>query len=386
MFGYIYLTTNKVNGKKYIGKKQSDVFVPDYHGSGRYIRNALSKYGEDNFETVLIEECENLEQLNAAEKRHIALRDAVKSDEFYNISPGGEGGNVIAGWSGDQLKEFKLKMSNITKGKVAVIRDGVMKRIDRSEVGEYIHNGWCYGVIPPTDEQKQKQRRSMIGTRYMTNGESNVAVKEYDSNTIQQYLSQGYVFGRTKTERELQALARRREQQETRKREKEEEIQRYLSTNPRCERCGEVITQYIGSGRFCSNRCAVTHPHTNETKEKLRQLNLQGVCGRKGAKQSEEEKQKHREAMKRYYENGTYIWMTDGVKTVRVLSEEEQFYASKGFRRGRKTATSCYEPWNKGLGMEDPRVRDNIEKRNKTMMLRYSTVNAYNIKRGDEIE
>ena len=36
MYGYIYKTTNLVNGKIYIGQKKSDVFLGDkYLGSGK---------------------------------------------------------------------------------------------------------------------------------------------------------------------------------------------------------------------------------------------------------------------------------------------------------------------------------------------------------------
>lgn len=56
MFGYIYKTTNKVDGKIYIGQKKSDRFLENtYHGSGLYLLRAMKKYGKENFETCLIE-------------------------------------------------------------------------------------------------------------------------------------------------------------------------------------------------------------------------------------------------------------------------------------------------------------------------------------------
>ena len=69
MFGYIYKTTNKINGKIYVGKKISSIFLGNkYHGSGAYIKNAIHKYGEENFETELLEEAYDLEDLNMKEK------------------------------------------------------------------------------------------------------------------------------------------------------------------------------------------------------------------------------------------------------------------------------------------------------------------------------
>ena len=38
-----------------------------------------------------------------------------------------------------------------------------------------------------------------------------------------------------------------------------------------CERCGKVMTEKFGSGRFCSRFCANSRDHSDETKDKIRQ-------------------------------------------------------------------------------------------------------------------
>ena len=40
MYGYIYKTTNLLNGRIYIGKRKGD-FDNNYFGSGRYLLNAV---------------------------------------------------------------------------------------------------------------------------------------------------------------------------------------------------------------------------------------------------------------------------------------------------------------------------------------------------------
>ena len=45
MYGYIYETTNLINGKKYIGKRVSKTFDKYYKGSGKLLRKAFTKYG-----------------------------------------------------------------------------------------------------------------------------------------------------------------------------------------------------------------------------------------------------------------------------------------------------------------------------------------------------
>lgn len=90
MIGYIYLITCTVNNKKYIGRKTSDTFLGSrYLGSGLHIKNAVQKYGRDAFEVELLEWCETAEDLIDREAFWIKHFDAVKSDNFYNHSPGG---------------------------------------------------------------------------------------------------------------------------------------------------------------------------------------------------------------------------------------------------------------------------------------------------------
>ena len=69
MYGYIYKTTNLVNGKIYIGQKKSNVFLGDkYLGSGKILKMAIEKYGKENFSVELLHESLNKLDLDAMEK------------------------------------------------------------------------------------------------------------------------------------------------------------------------------------------------------------------------------------------------------------------------------------------------------------------------------
>lgn len=110
MYGYIYLTTNLINGKKYIGKHVSSQFDPEYKGSGIYLKRAVEKYGKENFTTKIIRECYSLEELNKAEIEEIALNDAISSEEYYNLSGGGDGWS--SQWASQVFREnFHRQMS-----------------------------------------------------------------------------------------------------------------------------------------------------------------------------------------------------------------------------------------------------------------------------------
>ncbi len=111
----IYITKNKINGKKYIGKDLKN--DPKYLGSGVHFKRAILKYGVDNFIKEIIEYCDNIEQLNEKEKYWIDFFDATKSNDFYNIAKGGEGGNTISGFDENELIEYKKKISESSKNR-----------------------------------------------------------------------------------------------------------------------------------------------------------------------------------------------------------------------------------------------------------------------------
>jgi group I intron endonuclease len=88
----IYKTTNLINGKFYIGKdKHSD---PKYIGSGKILKQAIKKYGIDNFVKEIIEECYNEQQWLEREIYWIDYYNAI--NEGYNIALGGNGGDTIS--------------------------------------------------------------------------------------------------------------------------------------------------------------------------------------------------------------------------------------------------------------------------------------------------
>ncbi len=99
MYGFIYLTVNKITNKKYIGmcKKTHD---KNYLGSGKLLKNAIKKYGRENFERIILQECETFEELSLAEEHWIEKYNAVIDKNFYNLTSGGFGGNS------DYLKEY----------------------------------------------------------------------------------------------------------------------------------------------------------------------------------------------------------------------------------------------------------------------------------------
>lgn len=113
MYGYIYKTTNKINGTIYIGKRKGK-FTPSYKGSGKYLRRALNKYGEGNFSVEVIEYCETLEIQNKREQFWIAYYKNLDV-LMYNIALGGDGGDTYIGLSDEDKLERAKRQSLVTK-------------------------------------------------------------------------------------------------------------------------------------------------------------------------------------------------------------------------------------------------------------------------------
>jgi group I intron endonuclease len=78
----IYMTTNNINGKKYIGKDVKN--NPKYLGSGFDLQKAIKKYGKENFTKIILETCPNKEELWKREEYWLTLYNAKSNPEFYN--------------------------------------------------------------------------------------------------------------------------------------------------------------------------------------------------------------------------------------------------------------------------------------------------------------
>lgn len=96
MHFYIYKITNLINGKIYIGKRKTKLKIEDdfYFGSGKLIKSAIKKYGINNFKKDILEIC-NSNNLNEREIYWIEFLNSTDLKLGYNISNGGDGGDLL---------------------------------------------------------------------------------------------------------------------------------------------------------------------------------------------------------------------------------------------------------------------------------------------------
>jgi group I intron endonuclease len=124
MQAHVYLVTNVINGKQYVG--QSTV-GRNKVGHGKAITKAYQKYGKENFTYEKIcNEINNRKTLNCIEKFWIKAFNTI-APNGYNIEEGGSDKGTVAESTKQKLrklnigkvisKETRDKISNSLKGK-----------------------------------------------------------------------------------------------------------------------------------------------------------------------------------------------------------------------------------------------------------------------------
>jgi len=149
-YGFIYITTNLINGKRYLGQRSFSQGWEKYLGSGNAFKTALEKYGKENFKRDIICICESKEELNQAEYELSILLDVVKSNNWYNLV---FGGGTSRGW----------EPSVETKGKISTkAKERYSDPTNHPMYGKHMFQGELnpmYGVSPKErmDEETYKQ-------------------------------------------------------------------------------------------------------------------------------------------------------------------------------------------------------------------------------------
>jgi group I intron endonuclease len=177
----VYEIRNKINNKIYVGKyskcnTNSEFQKTKYWGSGKYIKNAIQKYGIENFErNVIVENISDSNEWNNLEVLWVKNKNS-KYPNGYNLTDGGDGN---LGWhpseetkrkqrkphlsmQGKPLPEIhRKKISDSGKGKHFASEETKRKmRENHADFsGEKHHN---YGK-PMSEEQKEKIKLSLKG-------------------------------------------------------------------------------------------------------------------------------------------------------------------------------------------------------------------------------
>lgn len=183
----LYITTNLVNGKTYIGIHKTNNLDDGYLGSGSAIVEAVEKYGKENFKREVLEFCNSYDELLELEKLYVNS-DWVRDKSNYNLKTGGQSSGILSDESkkkiSDTLKE-KYKNGELDRREGIVpynITDEIKEKISKTlkeRYREQEHNrkgidpwnkglkgvqvGWNKGLKlePMTEEEKEKRSKTL---------------------------------------------------------------------------------------------------------------------------------------------------------------------------------------------------------------------------------
>lgn len=127
---YLYQTTNLVNGNYYVGMHVGEL-KDTYLGSGKLLKQAIHKYGKDNFKKEILVVCETIEELRRWEKRVVGLR--IEDPKCYNLAPGGQGGDLIKHFDENEKRVIREKAGKAIKEYNKLNPEKVLERQERQK-------------------------------------------------------------------------------------------------------------------------------------------------------------------------------------------------------------------------------------------------------------
>jgi group I intron endonuclease len=139
---YVYITTNLINGKQYVGDHTITKSSKYYIGSGTILENAIKKYGENNFFKEILEWFESRKEAFNSQEKYINEFNTL-TPNGYNISLTGgmnENGGLHSKESKEKNRQSHIGLPIWSKGKTFSKEHcknlSISRCINKSAVGE----------------------------------------------------------------------------------------------------------------------------------------------------------------------------------------------------------------------------------------------------------
>ena len=156
----IYIHTNKTNGKVYVGltsmKPEERWREGKGYHKGTHFRNAIDKYGWDNFEHEIVKNGLTKEEASCWEQYYISFYNSTDRQHGYNMSSGGEHGGH------PQTEETKKKISENGSGFKG--KTHTEKSLNKMKIAKSGKNHPNYGKHF-SEDLKEKLRVAAINNR-----------------------------------------------------------------------------------------------------------------------------------------------------------------------------------------------------------------------------
>ena len=195
MCGYVYITTNLINGKIYIGqhKVENNRKDENYLGSGKILLEAVKKFGKENFSNEILCWCETEEEMNEKEIFYIEQYHSTVTDGNYNISAGGFVPRLFGELNGNygrhrkKTESEKQHLSDIMRGHPPTFTGHHTEEAKRR-----ISEKTLWRNLNASEEIYKKVSETAKGNKMMNKGGKCIRVHPED---FEKYLNDGWVFG-----------------------------------------------------------------------------------------------------------------------------------------------------------------------------------------------
>jgi group I intron endonuclease len=204
-YGCIYMATNKLNNKIYIGQTRQPLPVRmQKHfdkDDGSYFHNAIQKYGKSAFRWEIIKLADNQIELSKLEQECIEKYNSMNKLIGYNLTSGGESPTMapdVCRRASERMKGYKPSPETLEKLRIASTgRIGYWKgkklpehvvigmrnkrytpeqreRISKAKIGSipWNKNNGGYKTVPCSDEKKARLKETT--TKYWENNTKKV--------------------------------------------------------------------------------------------------------------------------------------------------------------------------------------------------------------------
>jgi hypothetical protein len=170
----IYKTTNRLDGKYYIGCHCTEDENDSYLGSGKHLVSAIKKYGKENFIKEILYIFENKQDMFNKEKE-LVNEEVVKNPLSYNLKIGGSGGNpgIVGAFKGkthslttkEKIKNAAIKQKTTDQKRKMLSQNNWAKQ-DPEKHREHVVN--INRGIPKSEDHRKKLRERNLGIKHNT--------------------------------------------------------------------------------------------------------------------------------------------------------------------------------------------------------------------------
>lgn len=202
-YNYIYILTNKISGKQYIGKHSTDNLQDGYMGSGFIVKQIKQKYGKNIFSKQIIQFCKSEEEAFERQRYWINYYNALEDEHYYNLDQGGAGHTGYTPSEQTRQKMSKAQKQRYNKDpenhplRKVQMTDQIKAKISKSLTGRKLSEEQKQKISERTKGQKNPRA---IKVECLNNHKIFNTIKQaaqwcgVDNSTLAQHLK-----GRTKT-------------------------------------------------------------------------------------------------------------------------------------------------------------------------------------------